>query len=395
MREHNFRQLERERFCEQIFHPLCREVRMSRLTTALANLALVIFSIVLVLVAMEGFLWVYAAGHTPPPPAAAAVPPPSLGSEDEILVPLEVVAAAKQRQQILSMPESWKRTPTQVSGAASAVYWHDVLHVYNSEHMRWATPFPPKRDDVFRVMVVGDSLTYGEGIAEDWRFSNLLERSMNQQYRIEFLNLGIDGTQSEDILRVIKKYLPILKPNLVFYAICINDFLPSGTGEYNNATAYPFPLPDSLKNFFIQHTRTGAFLNETYDGALRRLHLRADFVDDVLKDFDGYQRRFVRDVAEMNATVRAAGLPPLIGMVVYQYIGYGDRGYKLTKIAEAALAQAGGEVIPTEDYYRRYHGQAMNVSRWEGHPNEVANYIWAGMIARALQGRPELAQFKR
>jgi lysophospholipase L1-like esterase len=161
----------------------------------------------------------------------------------------------------MSMPEAWKLKPTHVSGAVRADYLQGVLEVYNPDGMRWATPFPPKHDDIYRVMVVGDSFTYGAGLAEEWRFTNLLSQWMNREFRIEFLNLGVKGLQSEDILQVINKYLPILKPNLVVYAVCLNDFLPSGRPEYFYNDAYPFPLPRSWKSFFQQHTRTGGTFN--------------------------------------------------------------------------------------------------------------------------------------
>jgi lysophospholipase L1-like esterase len=293
------------------------------------------------------------------------------------------------------MPDSWKRTRTQVPGAVHANYWHGVLEVYNGDGMRWATPYPESRNDTYRVMVVGDSLTYGDGLAEQWRFSNLLEQSMGAKFKIEFLNLGRDGAQSEDILWVVRRHLPLLKPNLVIYAVCLNDFLPSGRGQYHSLSAYPFPLPDRVKNFFIHKTRTGAFLNENYDGALRALHLRADFFDDILADFQGYQRRFARDVAQMNASVLEAGLPPMISLVLDQYPSYGSVGYRIAMVAERLLAAGGAMVVPTEDFFRRFNGQAMHISRWEGHPNEVANIIWANMIAKVLRDRPDLQPFKR
>jgi hypothetical protein len=367
---------------------------MSRLSSILANVSLVLGSVTLAFLSLEGFLWISAASQIPHPstPALVIVPPP-VESENGVVVPPELIAAAKNRQEIISKPESWMRTPTQVDGATRAHHRHGVLEVYNSEGMRWARPFPDKREDFYRVMVVGDSLTYGDGLAEEWRFSNLLDQWLNTEFRLELLNLGADGLQSEDVLRVIKKYLPVLKPDLVTYAVCINDFLPSGRGQYDHY--YPFPLPEALKNFLIQNTRTGAFLNEQYDGALRRLHLRRDFFDDVLSDFEGYQRRFARDVAEMNHTVQSAGLPPLVAIVLDQYPDHGGRGYRMAKIAENALARAGAQVIEIEDYYRRYHGQAMNISRWEGHPNEVANYIWASMLGNELRARSDLQAFKR
>jgi hypothetical protein len=348
------------------------------------------------LMTVEVFLRVYAGLHKVliASPAAGS-PAPSSEFADAIVIPPEIVAAAKSRQRLLSMPEAWNLKRTNVSGAARAGYLHGVLEVYNEDGMRWATPFPPKHDNVYRVMVVGDSFTYGAALAEEWRFTNLLSQWMNQHFRIEFLNVGVKGFQSEDILHLLNKYLPILKPNLVVYAVCLNDFLPSGRPEYFYNDAYPFPLPASWKSFLYRHTRTGAFLSDLYDSALRGLHLRMDEFDDILSDFDGYQQRFARDVADMNRSLRMAGLPSLVAIVLDQFPIYGERGYQVAKTAEGFLAEAQAVVIETENFYRRYDRQAMNISRWEWHPNEVANYIWASMIAMHLKKREDLAQFAR
>jgi len=370
---------------------------MVNLKSALANGLMAgistVIGILLVFLLLEGFLLVWAQSHPVAPAKATAVPPPQV--ETDIAVPPELVALAKRRGDVLTMPEAWKHTRTTVAGAVRAVYWQGVLEVYNEDFMRWSTPLPPRRNDYYRVMVVGDSLTYGQGLALEWRFSNLLEQWLSGNYRIEFINLGRKGLESEDILKVIRKYLPILQPNLVFYAVCLNDFLPSGRGQYENHNAYALPVPKALSESVVEHTRAGAFLSEVYDGALRRLRLRYDFYQDILADFGGYQQRFARDVMEMNRTILAAGLPALVAMVVDQYPQYGGSGHRIARIAEEALSKAGAMVIQTEDYYRRYNNQAMNVSRWEGHPNEVANYIWARMIMRELQVRQDLQAFRR
>ncbi len=170
----------------------------------------------------------------------------------------------------------------------------------------------------------------------------------------------------------------------------MKDFLPSGKAEYS--ISYEFPLPNAIKKFFLDRTRSGTFLSEVYDEALRRLHLRRDFFDDILRDFAGYQQRFGRDVVEMNAVVRAAGLPPLVALVVDQY-PWNPRGRRIAKAAEEHLLKAGADVIPTEGYYRNYAGRSFYVSRWEGHPNEVANYIWTNMISEKLRRREDLQEF--
>jgi hypothetical protein len=69
------------------------------------------------------------------------------------------------------------------------------------------------------------------------------------------------------------------------------------------------------------------------------------------------------------------------------------RGHKISRIAEQAMQSAGFDVISKENYYRRYSGENLSVSRWEGHPNEIANYIWASMIADHLRNRTDLKPF--
>ena len=368
----------------------------ARIRNLLGNTALVIGSVFFVFLAMETWLWADSLlDKTGGGPAVAsqspALPPPVVN--EGFNIPPEIIAAAEARQRVKVMPDEWQHRDVKIAGAAHAYYWQGVLHVLDQNGFRRAAPFPPKDPSVFRVIVVGDSLTFGYGIAEKDTFVGLLNSWLQKDYHTEVLNLGVSSYQSEDVLRTIKNFLPELHPNLVLYTVCQNDFLPSGANQYE--ITHPFPLPETLKNFLIAHTRTGAFLSDKYDDALRGLHLRRDFFDDILADFSGYQQRFRRDVAEMNAVVKAAGLPPMMALVLDQYPSYGGRGYHITQVAEEALKDAGGEVVPTQDYYRRYDNHQMNVSNWEGHPNEVANYIWAAMIMDRLRQRPDLADYKR
>ncbi len=143
------------------------------LSSGLANASLILGSVALTLVALEGLLRMNAPVGAAQSVAAFTVPPPTQSATE---IPADVLTAGDSRKGHVIMPESWKRTATHVEGAARADYSHGVLEVYNSDGMRWDRPFPEKQEDVYRIMVVGDSLTYGQGLAEEWRFSNLAEQ---------------------------------------------------------------------------------------------------------------------------------------------------------------------------------------------------------------------------
>jgi hypothetical protein len=368
----------------------------SRLRNFLGNMALVLASVFVCFLALEGYLWADALMNRVPAVTATATPKPvPLPAADGLQIPPEIVARAEARHRVKTMPAEWALRDVSVPGAAKAYYWQGSLHAQDENGFRRTTPFPPKDPNIFRVMVVGDSLTFGLGIPEDSTFVALLNQSMQRDYRIEFLNLGVIRYQSEDVLKTIRTFLPRLQPDLVIYAVCLNDFAPSGSGEYHDEYKYPFPIPGRIKRFLIANTRSGAFLNDKYDAALRAVHLRGDFFDDILDGFVDSEKRFRRDVADMNAAVTEAGLPPVVAMVVHQYPDHTGKSWKMTQIAEDALAKGGLEVIPTEDYMRRYHGQTFDVSAFEGHPNEIANYIWANMISERLVKRTDLQHFHR
>ncbi|HEU4683250.1 MAG TPA: SGNH/GDSL hydrolase family protein [Nitrospira sp.] len=312
-----------------------------------------------------------------------------------VAVPANILNEAAWRQSLLTMPREWERRPVEQEGAARASLWHAVLHVYDGYGIRRTTEFPAKRADTFRVMVIGDSLTYGDGIEEQYTYSAVLQRQLANEYSIEFLNLGSDGLQSEDLTRRVYEFVPRLRPNLVIYGMCHNDFLPSGVGQYSVNDAFSLPIPDHVKQDLAARSRVVKLVGDGYNALLLKLGFRADFYDDILKDFRNYQGRFGKDMRAMNSFVVSQGLPPVVGIVLDQFPALDSRGYRITQLAEQAFKEAGMEVIDTAEYYRQFSGQNLTVSKWEGHPNEIANSIWAKMIERHLKARDDVSSFKK
>ena len=53
------------------------------------------------------------------------------------------------------------------------------------------------------------------------------------------------------------------------------------------------------------------------------------------------------------------------------------------------------EVVDSTEYYRRFDGQALSVSRWEGHPNREAHTVFAEYLLPALLRTPGLERYRR
>ena len=73
-----------------------------------------------------------------------------------------------------------------------------------------------ERKHSFRVLMIGDSHTFGWGVSDDSTSSILAQQSLLQDgYDVEIFNLGRPGMSPKEYAQVIKNAVPILRPNLV------------------------------------------------------------------------------------------------------------------------------------------------------------------------------------
>ena len=83
----------------------------------------------------------------------------------------------------------------------------------------------PKKDDIYRIAVIGDSFTYGQGIPEEDRFTNLLEKYLNRKKSTyQVLNFGRPGTETIDHLATLKDVVAKANINFILLQWFTNDF---------------------------------------------------------------------------------------------------------------------------------------------------------------------------
>lgn len=301
--------------------------------------------------------------------------------------------APTARARRLVMPDRLGRRDARVEGAHVAWWWQGQLHVFDKEGLRRTTPLPPKAPGTFRVAALGDSLTYGYGVAAGEAWPAQLEQALRGEFRLEVVNLGICGLQSEGMLDVLRRHLPGLEADLVLYGFCLNDFLPARRGQYLNNRAWRIDPPGGLH--LEWGTRLGALVAQGYDRLLMRIGVRTDFFTDILRDFENYQERFARDAAAMNRLVTSRGLPPITALVLNQFPDPDGPGGRIGRLAEGYLRAAGMQVIPS-DYLQAIRGRGdLLVSPWESHPSAAAHRVFAGEFLGAVRRDPRLDGFRR
>lgn len=96
-----------------------------------------------------------------------------------------------------------------------------------------------------RILLVGDSFTYGESARPIYNsFADLL---LSQGYLV--YNAGISGTDPAQYMAIVKKYVPLLQPDIVIVAFCLNNDM---------MRTHRIPAPDRPHEYI---TNAGFFYN--------------------------------------------------------------------------------------------------------------------------------------
>jgi len=81
-----------------------------------------------------------------------------------------------------------------------------------------------KPGGVFRVLILGDSVTYGTGVTKDQTFAARLEELLRDIHNpSEVLNAGVQGYTTYNELKLYSTKGKSFQPDLVVLAVCLND----------------------------------------------------------------------------------------------------------------------------------------------------------------------------
>lgn len=90
----------------------------------------------------------------------------------------------------------------------------------------------------YRIAVIGDSLTYGQGIAEDQRFSHIIEQKLNTgEAKVEVLNFGRPGAETIDHIDFLDDVFQV-EPDFILLQWFTNDV----EGRDKSARPRPYRL---------------------------------------------------------------------------------------------------------------------------------------------------------
>jgi len=102
--------------------------------------------------------------------------------------------------------------------------WLSYDYVVNANNLGFPAPdFPvDKPTGTYRILVTGDAFSSAEGVNTDQAWPRLLQSYLGKN--VEVMNFAITGYGPSQYARVVEKFTPVYKPDLIVVEIFVNDF---------------------------------------------------------------------------------------------------------------------------------------------------------------------------
>ncbi len=318
----------------------------------------------------------------------------SSSSDDNTLRALHVPLPGTQR---LFGMQPGAETTLPVSG--------DVPYRVNAAGFRDRDYAIEKEDGTYRIVVLGDSVSFGYGVAQAETFAKRLESlpPVAEAVRLEVLNLGINGYNPFTERALLEEIGDRYRPDLVVVQFCINDLNPP-TLHFDAQTRFalgdipPEAFPDptfrdagvqTLLGPWCTRLRTCALARDTFRST-RRLEkddaLRAA-MSPVLPDRQLEWNWLEQQYVAIQRVANRIGAE--FALLAFPYESQVDDPLP-SPVQEAFHAMAdrhGWTLIDPLPRFRKAHeaGADLYLDLW--HPNETGHALAAQEIAEVLTCR--------
>jgi hypothetical protein len=268
--------------------------------------------------------------------------------------------------------------------------WYRMNAVHENEAGYRGRSFTPvKPDGVYRIAVVGDSFTYGNGIRQEDRFSDLLQGRLPAHF--EVLNFGVAGANTPEHHHLVQKLLKDIHPDFILVQWFVNDV------EDDEATGRPVfhalmpyrPLHNWLNNASALYTvanmqwaETQVTLGMTTSyGAYLKNRLGDPNSRDSIRD-----RELLRDTIakaqQANVSIGIVLFPDTAAPIDDHY----PFAYLHDRVLEVCAERGITCLDLRNDFARIKDRQSLWANRLDHHPSARANLIAAERILETYSG---------
>lgn len=262
--------------------------------------------------------------------------------------------------------------------------WRGKPVLTNRWGMRDREPLPNNTPGLFRIVILGDSVTFGYGIDVHDTYPNVLEEllaaSTDRAKEVyDVLNLGVSGYSTKDEALVLEHTGLGWDPDIVIVGYYLNDpeTTPSGKAPLSNH----FHDVESWRHSNL--IRAVARIHNLWE--IRRLG-----GGDYVKYLHAPQGRKWKTVTtafqRIHALTTTRRIPVVV--VIFPFTPDGSwEGYPYRschQVVRAAAEELGFTCLDLLEEFSRHDGSQLRLSKGDGHPNELAHAIAAREIQELL-----------
>lgn len=238
-----------------------------------------------------------------------------------------------------------------------------------------------KPADTYRILVLGDSITFGWGVPFDQVFTKRLEKSLNANppsshfRKFEVINTGVGNYNTAQETAFFKERGLRLNPDMVLMAWFIND-------------AEPTPIPS--RNWLAYHSYAYVAITSNLDALLRRASARQNYKAYYESLYVANQPGWLKSqaaFAELSSLCKSRKIPLRILLVPELHTLGGN--YEFAKIHDLLRGVGARLEVPVLDLLGAFPATENPVALWvsagDAHPNGRANELMATKIDAMLR----------
>lgn len=266
---------------------------------------------------------------------------------------------------------------------------------YNAErnpHGFRGVDFADTKGNAYRVVVIGDSLTWGQGVLPcSGRFTELAEKMFRERFpgiQLEILNLGIPGYNLRQHIYTLS-FVRKLKPDFVLYQWYVNDM--DDDVDVRAFHAHRLVPSERLHNLLKSSSVTYILLFRAWNQIRTTLGLQKTYTAylvDKFRDRDDAASVWAADMLHRLITgIHKDGTPT--GIVLFPQLDAGMREYQLDFLHERVLDECQRQDIICLDLRKAYapfegHMEDLWANQFDAHPGTTAHRIAAKEIVEVF-----------
>lgn len=239
----------------------------------------------------------------------------------------------------------------------------------------------------YRIVLIGDSFAWGQGISEEERFGNLIEAKLDAGgFPVDVVNLSRPGAETLDHIEVLREPALRLRPDFVLLQWFVNDF---ENGDYSGRPKYLRLIPsDTINNYLHANSALYYLANllwmNVQDWLAGERHVTyMDYMAARFGDFDGAEsERGVLALRRFIDICRSAGIP--VGFVLFPFLSDDLPDYQLAFLHERVMSLCQEQKLTCLDMRQVYSEyppvSALRLNLFDNHPGPEANSIAASAI---------------